>query len=181
MPTDAPIQPARWGVAMFANRLFTGGPIAAEITSEEAMYGVQANTAPSGKPYAHWDNVQDFCNEVMTNTFTPTTIDDSGQFEPTIVVDDFVYLMWDKRAAAAVQIINMGNGFEVTFDGVLWRNDLLGNYEGLPGYNPNLPIYLTVQYDNGTGVRDWIIVRQETTTLSEFSPRTDRYSVKYLV
>jgi hypothetical protein len=181
LPTDAPIQPARWGVAMFANRLFTGGPIASEITSEEAMYGVQANTSPSGRPYTHWANVQDFCDKVMTHTFTPTSIDDSGQFEPTIAVDDFVYLMWDKRAGAETYIVNMGNSFNVTFDGALWRNDLLGNYEGLPGYDANLPIYLTVQYDNGTGLRDWVIVRQETTTLAEVSPRKDKYSVKYLV
>jgi len=166
---------------MFANRLFMGGPIAAEITADERAYGVVANNAPSGKLYTHWTGIQDFCDKVMTNTFTPTTFDASGQFIPTITVDEFVYLMWDKRAASTVQIINMGNGFEVTFDGALWRNDLLGNYEGLPGYDANLPIYLTVKYDNGTGLRDWVIVRQETTTLAEFSPRTDKYSVKYLV
>lgn len=177
---ETPIRPARWGVAMFSNRLFTGGPIASEITQEERDYGVNANYAPSGKPYTHWTGIQDFADKVMTNVFTPTSTDNSGQINPTITVDEFVYVMWDMRAAQTVQIINMGNSFEVTFDGIWWRNDLLGNYEGLPGYNPNLPIYLKVKYDDGTGPRDWIIIRQETTTLPEYSPRTDRYSIKYL-
>lgn len=180
VPQEAPIPPARWGVAMFANRLFTGGPIASEITQEEREYGVVADTAPAGRPYTKWSGFQDFADKVMTNKFSPNKLNHDGQFSPTIYVDDFVYVMWDKRAASAVEIINLGNSFTVVFEGILWRNDLLGNYEGLPGYNPNLPIYLTVQYDDGTGVRDWVIVRQEATTLAEYNPRTDKYSVKYL-
>lgn len=177
--TEVPIRAPRWGVAMFANRLFTGGPIASEITSEEQSYGVVANPSPSGRNYTHWTGIQQFADQVMTNTFEMSATV-PGVIETTITVDDFVYVMWDKRAAPAVNIINLGNNFEVEFEGILWRNDLLGNYEGLPGYNPNLPRYLTVQYDDGTGVRDWIIIRQETTTLAEFSPRTDRYSIKYV-
>lgn len=177
---SAAIPPARWGVAMFANKNFTGGPIASEITQEERDYGVVADKSPSGRAYTRWTGIQDFCNKVMTNTFTPNKLNHNGQFSPTIAVDDFVYVMWDKRAASTVEIINLGNSFTVVFEGILWRNDLLGNYDGLPGYNPNLPTYLTVQYDDGTGVRDWVIVRQETTTLPEYSPRTDKYSVKYL-
>ena len=180
MPATAvPIRAPRWGVAMFANRLFTGGPIAAEITSEEQSYGVVANPSPSGRNYTHWTGIQQFADQVMTNTFAITP-ESPGIITPTISVDDFVYVMWDKRAGTQLKIINLGNNFEVVFEGILWRNDLLGNYEGLPGYNPNLPIYLTVQYDDGTGVRDWIIVRQETTTLPEFSPRTDSYSIQYV-
>lgn len=177
--TEVPIRAPRWGVAMFANRLFTGGPIASEITSEEQSYGVVANPSPSGRNYTHWTGIQQFADQVMTNTFEMSATV-PGVIETTITVDDFVYVMWDKRAAPAVNIINLGNNFEVEFEGILWRNDLLGNYEGLPGYNPNLPRYLTVQYDDGTGVRDWVIIRQETTTLAEFSPRTDRYSIKYV-
>lgn len=180
MVASVPLQPARWGVAMFANKNFTGGPIALDITQEERDYGVVATTSPSGKTYTRWDNVQDFCTKVMTHTFHPTATDNTGQFEPTIAVDDFVYVMWDKRRAEAVQIINMGNSFEVNFEGIWWRNDLLGNYEGLPEYNPNMPIYMTVTFDNGAGPIEWIIVRQETTTLPQYSPRTDKYSVKYL-
>ncbi len=177
--TEVPIRAPRWGVAMFANRLFTGGPIASEITNEEQSYGVVANPSPSGRNYTHWTGIQQFADQVMTNQFAMSATV-PGIIEPTITVDDFVYVMWDKRAAPAVNIINLGNNFEVEFEGILWRNDILGNYEGLPGYNPNLPRYLTVQYDDGTGVRDWIIIRQETTTLAEFSPRTDRYSIKYV-
>nr|DAF93749.1 MAG TPA: hypothetical protein [Myoviridae sp. ctshb19] len=177
---EAPMGIPRWGVAMFANRLFTGGPIASEITEEEAMYGVVANPSPSGRNYTHWAGIQEFANSVMTNQFNMST-DTPGVITPTITVDDFVYVMWDKRAANKVKIINLGNNFEVEFEGVLWRNDLLGNYEGLPEYNPNLPIYHTVQYDDGNGLRDWIIIRQETTTLPEFSPRTDSYSIQYVV
>ena len=176
---EIPIPPARWGVAMFANRLFTGGPIAAEITEEEAAYGVVANPSPSGKNYQHWTGIQQFCDQVMTHEFSPTTAA-AAQIETTITVDDFLYVMWDKRAAQAIHIINLGNSFEVTFDGILWRNDLLGNYSGMPEYDPNLPKYLTVQYDDGTGLRDWVIVRQETTTLPQFSPRTDKYAIKYV-
>jgi hypothetical protein len=177
--TEVPIRAPRWGVAMFSNRLFTGGPIASEITSEEQSYGVVADPSPSGRNYTHWTGIQQFADQVMTNQFAMSdTV--PGIIEPTITVDDFVYVMWDKRAAPQVNIINLGNNFEVVFEGILWRNDLLGNYEGLPGYDPNLPTYLTVQYDDGTGVRDWVIIRQETTTLAEFSPRTDRYSIKYV-
>jgi hypothetical protein len=181
VPQEVGIRPARWGVAMFANKNFTGGPIASEITQEEKDYGVTATTSPSGKAYTHWTGIQDFATKVMTNTFTPTSTDTSGVINPTITVDDFVYVMWDARAADTVSIINMSNNFEVTFEGILWRNDLLGNYEGLPGYNPSLPTYLKVTFDDGTGARDWIIIRQETTTLPEYSPRTDKYSVKYVV
>lgn len=180
-PAEVPIRPARWGVAMFANKNFTGGPIASEITDEEKAYGVTAETSPSGKQYPHWTGIQDFADKVMTHQFTPTSIDTSVQIETTINVDEFVYIMWDKRAASAVQIINMGNNFETTFDGVLWRNDLLGNYEGLPEYDESLPIYLTVQYDDGTGLRDWVIIRQEATTLPQYAPRTDKYAIKYKV
>lgn len=178
--TEVPLRAPRWGVAMFANRLFTGGPIASEITAEEQSYGVVANPSPSGRNYQHWTGIQQFADQVMTHTFDIPT-GGTGIIETTITVDDFVYVMWDKRAGSRVKIINLGNSFEVEFEGILWRNDLLGNYEGLPGYNPSLPIYLTVKYDDGTGVRDWIIIRQETTTLAEFSPRTDRYSIQYLV
>jgi hypothetical protein len=177
--TEVPIRAPRWGVAMFANRLFTGGPIASEITNEEQSYGVVTNPSPSGRDYTHWTGIQQFADQVMTNQFTMSATV-PGVIETTITVDDFVYVMWDKRAAPAVNIINLGNNFEVEFEGILWRNDILGNYEGLPGYNPSLPRYLTVQYDDGTGVRDWVIIRQETTTLAEFSPRTDRYSIKYV-
>uniref|UniRef100_A0AB39CDX7 Cell wall binding repeat protein n=1 Tax=Pseudomonas phage HRDY3 TaxID=3236930 RepID=A0AB39CDX7_9VIRU len=178
--TEAPMGIPRWGVAMFANRLFTGGPIASEITQEEQAYGVVANPSPSGRNYTHWTGIQQFADQVMTNQFNMSATE-PGIIEPTITVDDFVYVMWDKRAGTSVKIINLGNNFEVEFEGILWRNDLLGNYEGLPGYNPALPIYLTVQYDDGNGVRDWVIIRQETTTLPEFSPRTDRYSIQYKV
>jgi len=180
VPEAAPIGKPRWGTAMFANRLFTGGPIASEITEEEAMYGVVANPSPSGRNYQHWTGIQQFADQVMTNQFDMSATV-PGIITPTITVDDFVYVMWDKRAGSKVKIINLGNNFEVEFEGALWRNDLLGNYEGLPEYNPNLPIYLTVQYDDGNGVRDWIIIRQETTTLPEFSPRTDSYSIQYVV
>lgn len=180
LPVDVPIRPARWGVAMFANRTFTGGPIVSEITDDERMYGVVNETSPSGFQYTHWSGIQAFADAVMTHTFVPSSTDNSVEIETTITVDQFLYIMWDKRAAEKVFIINKGNGFEVEFDGVLWRNDLLGNYEGLPEYNKDLPKYLTVQYDDGTGVRDWVIIRQETTTLAQYSPRTDRYSIKYV-
>lgn len=178
VPEEVPIRPARWGVAMFANKNFTGGPIASEITQEERDWGVDANISPSGKPYTHWSGVQDFCDKVMTHTFVPT-VDNPAEINPVITVDDFVYVMWDKRAAQNVHIINLGNNFEMEFEGILWRNDLLGNYEGMPEYNPGLARTLTVQYDDGTGVRDWVIIRQETTTLPEYSPRSDRYAIKY--
>lgn len=178
---EVPIRPARWGVAMFANRTFTGGPIASEITEEEALYGVNATTSPSGKPYTKWTGIQDFCDKIMTHTFTPTSIDTTGQIQTVINVDEFVYIMWDKRAASEVTLIDLTNNFEITFDGVLWRNDLLGNYEGLPEYNANLSKYLTVKYDDGTGLRDWVIIRQEATTLPEYAPRSDKYAVTYKV
>ena len=180
VPEGQPMGIPRFGIAMFANRNYTGGPIASEITPEEASFGVVANPSPSGRNYQHWSGIQEFADQVMTSQFTITP-EAPGIINTTISVDDFVYVMWDKRAALRVKIINLGNNFEVEFEGALWRNDLLGNYEGLPGYDPALPIYQTVQYDDGNGVRDWIIIRQETTTLAEFSPRSDSYSIQYLV
>lgn len=176
---EVPIRPARWGVAMFANRLFTGGPIAAEITQEEADLGVNPDTSPTGLPYTRWTGIQDFADNVMTNTFTPTSIDFSAQLNADIPADSFVYLMWDKRAALDVDIILLPN-FESHWLGILWRNDLLGNYELLPEYDPNLAETLIVRYDDGTGERDWIMRKTETTALAGTTLH-ESYAVKYKV
>jgi len=172
------IPPLRYGVAMFSNVNFTGGPIASEITQEERDYGVTEETSPSGKQYTHWTGLDDFVSKVMTNTLSLQPGETAKNIETTITVDDYVYLMWDARAGDTF-IIDLQNSFNVTFDGINYRNDVLGNEDGLPGYDPNLPKQLTVQYDDGTGVRPWIIVRNEATTLPEFSPRTNQYSIKY--
>nr|DAF93406.1 MAG TPA: Ig-like domain protein [Myoviridae sp. ctshb19] len=172
------IPPLRYGVAMFSNVNFTGGPIANEITQEERDYGVTEETSPSGKQYTHWTGLDDFVSSVMTNTLELQPGELAKNIETTITVDEYVYLMWDARAGDTF-IIDLQNSFNVTFDGINYRNDVLGNEDGLPGYDPNLPKQLTVQYDDGTGVRPWIIVRNEATTLPEFSPRTNQYSIKY--
>ena len=173
------IPPLRYGVAMFSNKQFTGGPIASEITQEERDYGVTEETSPSGKQYTHWTGLDDFVSKVMVNTLDLQPGDTEKNIETTITVDDYVYLMWDARAGDTF-IVDLQNSFNVTFDGINYRNDVLGNEEGLPGYDANLPKQLTVQYDDGTGVRPWIIVRSEATTLPEFSPRTNQYSIKYV-
>lgn len=173
------IPPLRYGVAMFSNKQFTGGPIASEITQEERDYGVTEETSPSGKQYTHWTGLDDFVTKVMTNTLDITTDGVAKNIETVITVDDYVYVMWDARAGDTF-IVDLQNSFNVTFDGINYRNDVIGNEEGLPGYDANLPKTLTVQFDDGTGVRPWIIVRNEATTLPEFSPRTNQYSIKYV-
>lgn len=173
------IPPLRYGVAMFANKNFTGGPIASEITTEDREYGVTEETSASGRQYTHWTGLADFVSKVMTNTVDIKTDGVAKNIEATITVDDYVYLMWDARAGDTF-IIDLQNSFNVTFDGINYRNDVIGNEEGLPGYDANLPKQLTVQFDDGTGVRPWIIVRNEATTLPEFSPRTNQYSIKYV-
>lgn len=172
------IPPLRYGVAMFSNKNFTGGPIASEITQEERDYGVTEETSASGKQYTHWTGLADFVSKVMTGSLDIKTDNVAKNIETTITVDEYVYLMWDARAGDTF-IIDLQNSFNVTFDGINYRNDVLGNEDGLPGYDPNLPKQLTVQFDDGTGVRPWIIVRNEATTLPEFSPRTNQYSIKY--
>lgn len=182
---DVPIRPARWGVAMFANRKFTGGVLPEDITPEMAdpqwNGGVKVNPSPSGRDYDHWTGIQDFADKVMTNIIVPSATNADAQFTSVIHTDDFVYFMWDKRAAPDITMILLDSGFEDLWYGVNWLNDLLGNYEDLPGYNPNLPHYQTVRYDDGTGERDWIIARTTDTVLPKFSPRPDRYSVQYKV
>lgn len=173
------IPPLRYGVAMFSNKQFTGGPIASEITQEDRDYGVTEETSASGRQYTHWTGLADFVSSVMTNTLDLATDGVAKNIETTITVDDYVYLMWDARAGDTF-IVDLQNSFNVTFDGINYRNDVIGNEEGLPGYDANLPKTLTVQFDDGTGVRPWIIVRSEATTLPEFSPRTNQYSIKYV-
>lgn len=173
------IPPLRYGVAMFSNKQFTGGPIASEITQEERDYGVTEETSASGKQYTHWTGLADFASKVLTNSVDIKTDGVAKNITTTITVDEYIYLMWDARAGDTF-IVDLANSFNVTFDGINYRNDVIGNEEGLPGYDANLPKTLTVQFDDGTGVRPWIIVRGEATTLPEFSPRTDNYSIKYV-
>lgn len=173
------IPPLRYGVAMFSNKNFTGGPIVSEITQEERDYGVTDETSASGRQYTHWTGFTDFVTDVMTNTLDVAMDGIAKNFSTTITVDDYVYVMWDARAGDTF-IVDLANSFNVTFDGINYRNDVIGNEEGLPGYDANLPKTMTVQYDDGTGVRPWIVVRSEATTLPQFSPRTDNYSIKYV-
>lgn len=173
------IPPLRYGVAMFSNKNFTGGPIVSEITQDERDYGVTDETSASGKQYTHWTGFTDFVSDVMTNTLDIATDGIAKNITTTITVDEYVYLMWDARAGSTF-IVDLANSFNVTFDGINYRNDVIGNEEGLPGYDANLPKTMTVQFDDGTGVRPWIVVRSEATTLPQFSPRTDNYSIKYV-
>lgn len=173
------IPPLRYGTAMFSNVNFTGGPIASEITQEERDYGVTAETSPSGKQYTHWTGLADFVTKVMTKTLALQPGESPKTIETTINVDDYIYIMWDARAGD-IYLVDLANNFNVTFDGICYRNDVLGNEDGLPGYNPNLPKVLTVQFNDGTGVRPWKIVRGEATTVPAAAPRTDQHSIKYV-
>lgn len=172
------IPPLRYGVAMFSNRNFTGGPIVSEITQEERDYGVTDNTSPSGKTYTHWTGFTNFVASALTKTAALPTDGSSLTLTTTITVDDYTYIMWDARAGD-IELIDLANGFTVTFDGIYYRNDVLGNESGLPGYDPNLPKVMTINFDDGNGVRPWKIVRSEATTLAQYSPRTNQYSIKY--
>lgn len=172
------IPPLRYGKAMFSNVNFTGGPIASEITQEEADYGVTAETSASGKQYTHWTGFEDFAAKVMTKTLDLKP-GETKNFTETIATDEYVYIMWDARAGDTY-LVDLANDFNVTFIGINYRNDVLGNEEGLPEYDPNLSPVRTVQFDDGTGLRPWKIIRQEATTLPAFSPRTNSYSIKYV-
>lgn len=173
------IPPLRYGTAMFTSNKFTGGPDASTVTSEEIEYGVDVNNSPSGRAYTRWTGLDDFVSKVMTKTLDLKTDGVVKNFSTTIAVDDYVYVMWP-AAAGDTYIIDLANGFNVTFDGINHRNEVLGNSEGLPGYDPDLPKTMTVTYDDGTGARPWIICRSGATTLPEFAPRTDKYSIKYV-
>lgn len=184
--TGASVLPfLRYGTAMFSNREFTGGPIASEITQEELDYGVSLTNAPganldsTGRPYTRWTGLNDFVSKVMVNTLDLKPGDAAKTITTTIEVDDYIYLMWPASAGGTF-IIDLANGFQVTFDGIMYRTDLLGNNEGLPGYDANLPKTMTVQYDDGNGMQDWIIVRSAATTAAQFSPRTDNHSIRYV-
>lgn len=166
----------RYGVAMFTANDFLGGP--KTPTSEEIEYGVDANNSPSGRPYVHYTGLDDFVSKVMTNTLN-LAAGETKNIQTTITVDDYIYVMWP-ASAGDTYFVDLSNNFNTTFEGINFRNEVLGNTEGLPGYDPALPKQLTVQYDDGSGERPWIIVRGEATTLPEFSPRTDNYSVKYV-
>jgi len=166
----------RFGTAMFTANDFLGGP--KTPTQDEIDYGVDPVNSPSGRPYVHYTGLEDFISKVMTNTLELNATE-TKNFSTTINVDDFIYVMWP-ASAGDTYFIDLANNFNVTFDGINHRNAELGNTEGLPGYDPDLPKTLTVQFDDGSGERPWIIVRSEATTLPEFAPRTDNYSVKYV-
>lgn len=173
------IPPLRFGTAMFTSNKFTGGPDASVITEEEIEYGVDVDKSPSGRAYTRWTGLNDFVTKVMTNTLDLKTDGVVKNFSTTIAVDDYIYIMWP-AAAGDTYIIDLANNFNVTFDGINHRSEVLGNSEGLPGYDPNLAKTMTVTYDDGTGARPWIICRSAATTLPEFAPRTDNYSIKYV-
>lgn len=170
------LPPLRYGVAMFTDNQFKGGP--SDVTAEEAEYGVSATNAPSGKAYTKWNGLNDFVSKVMTKTLD-LKAGETKNIQTVIDVDDFIYLMWP-ASAGNTYIVDLASNFNITFDGINYRNDTLGNSEGLPGYDANLPKTLTVDYDDGTGTRPWIIVRSDATTLAQFAPRADNYSIKYV-
>ena len=173
---DLPIPPARFGVGMFSNRQFTGGPIASEVTQEELDWGLSLTHAPEGTPYKHWTGLEDFVADVMTGRYTPTQSHVVGNvFNVTLRPDHYAYFMWDARAGD-IEIIDARLGFITSWNGILWRNDWFGNNEGMPEYDPNLPTVLEVMFDDGNGPRAWKIVRMES---YPFSPSAEIYSVRY--
>jgi hypothetical protein len=114
----------------------------------------------------------------MTNTIVPTSTT-PVQIDAVIPADDYIYLMWDKRAGTDVDIVLLPN-FTAFWKGVAWRNDIIPNADGYPEYDPNLPEILTVRYDDGTGERDWLIRKKEDTALPGGTLH-ESYTVKYKV
>lgn len=151
----------RYGSAMFANRDFTGGPIAGEITQEEIDLGVQAATSPSGRPYDHWANFAAFVAAKMTNV--ATFVGGVAEISASLAKDDFFYIMWPKSLGSNLLTLLQPGDFNETMSGVNWRNDLLGNYEGMPLYDANLSPVREILYDDGTGEIPWLVIRGDNT------------------
>jgi hypothetical protein len=165
----------RIGSAMFANRLFTGGPIASEITPEEAEYDVIADPSPYGRPYDHWAGFAEFAADKMTQTVT--TVDGTTPVSVTVDNGEYVYIMWPKSKGSAIVTLLQPGDFNEIMGGVLYRNEILGNSDGLPGYDPNLPKFVEVMYDDGTGEIPWIVVRADDTPNAT---QTFTYKISYV-
>lgn len=149
---------ARYGVGMFSNVNFTGGPL--EVSTEEAEYDVSMTLAPNGTPYEHWTGLDDFVQSVMTTEFTPGTVTTPLTASITQSPDFYVYIMWP--VADGDLKIKDANNFDVEFIGINWRNDWLPNEDGFPNYDPSLLPYKEVTYQ---GVL-YRIVRQESPVMN---------------
>lgn len=177
-PGEIDVPPARLGVAQFANRNFTGGVIVSEITQEELDYGVSLTEGLFGLAYKYWDGFEDFVEKEMTVSLNIDAVDHNATWTGSVASDYYVYLMWDARAGD-IEIKNQ-MGFISTWTGVNHRTPQLGNEEGLPGYDPNLPSVREIMFDDGTGARLWKVIKLETTPLPEVSPVTLTYTFKYV-
>lgn len=169
----------RWGVAMFANPGFTGGVRPEDITPEMAADGfdVVTNPSPANKDYTHWTGFDDFVAKVMTNHL-PLVGTAQGDINTPVAVDEFIYVMWPKERAENIRTLTQPSNFEEQFTGVNWLNDKLGNYDGLPGYNPDISDRQIRTFDDGTGPREWVIMRSDNTPNSE--GQTREYKVNYV-
>lgn len=172
------LAPARLGVAKFANRNFTGGLIESEITQEEYDWGADKDVGMFGTPYDRWTGFVDFAAKEMTEILEPTTTDRSARWTGPVLSDEYVYFMWDARAGNIS--IQDGQGFTTVWTGVNHRTPQLGNEEGFPEYDSNMPNVLEVMYDDGSGERLWKVVKLETTPLPEASPLTLTYTFQYV-
>lgn len=148
---------ARYGVATFANTEFTGGIL--ELTAAELELIPDPEHTPSGANYTHWSGWEDFAANVMTQV---VNITESAPVEITTLlnVDQYVYVMWPVGHTLSVKD---SNGFDVLWTGINWRNDHLGNYEGMPEYDPNLPDVMQVELYGTT----WNIIRSEASVLAD--------------
>lgn len=176
---ELPIPVGKFGVGMFSNVQFTGGPILADVTQEEIEWGLSTTHAPEGTPYKHWSGIQEFVGDVMTGVYLPgaTTHVPNNAFNIQLRPDHYAYFMWDERLGQNVEIMDVQLGFLNTWDGINYRNDHFNNTEGFPEYVPNLPKVLVVQYNDGSGVRPWRIIRMAS---YPFSPTTARYSMRFV-
>lgn len=166
----------RIGSAMFANRLFTGGPIAEEITDEERDdYGVVPDPSPYGKPYDHWTDFADFASKEMTQEVT--TVDGTTPVSITVEHGEYVYIMWPKSKGLKINTLLQPGDYNEIMGGVLYRNEIIGNSSGLPGYDPNLPKTIEVMYDDGTGEIPWIVQRADDTPNAT---QTFTYKISYV-
>lgn len=172
---SADIRPMRWASAMF-NRsdTWTGGPMTP--TQEEIDNGMDGSVAPNGTAYEHWTGLKDFLDSEFTNTFD-LAIGETKVFNATMTFDHYIYLLVDAQVSD-ITIVNNNNQFPEEWNAIGWRNDWFDNFP--PSEVPNPPKFITVQWDDGTGMRDWKLYRRGATATTANSPLTIPYKFTYV-
>jgi hypothetical protein len=140
----------RWGVAMFSDTDFTGGPAG----GTDIDYDI---------PYEQWTGIQDFADKVMTNLMATATTE---EFTIDLGQAQYGYFMHLKDLSTQATFTDTANGFPGGWNGATWTP------EGVMG-SEFTPIEVTYDCGDGLGPRQWLIYRTDWGSLGQLTYRVE--------